>query len=522
LIAHQGSISDTIVHVITIYPIPQVNLGNDTSLCVGTNYTLNAANPGCTYVWSSGATTQTISVNSPGTYWVSVNNGHCTNSDTIQIDFHSLSVNIGNDTVICGASSYTLHAGNPGSTYLWSTGATTSSVTVNLSGYYWVSVTNAGCSGIDTIHISLSQPPIVNLGNDTVVCSGNPFNLNAAIPGGTYLWSTGATTSNISTNSSGTYWVSVSNGSCSNSDTIQINFQSLSVNLGNDTVICGASSQQLDAGNAGSNYLWSTGETTQSISVTTNGSYWVSVSNSVCTAVDTILVSFSLPPNINLGNDTILCPGNNLNLDAGNPGAYYNWSTGANTQSISVNQSGTYWLVVSIGNCFVSDTINVTVVPQLNLGGVISLCDNPEIVLSVPSNDTSFVWSTGSTDTTITITEPGSYWLSVERDNCILSDTLSVVGSVGYFYIPNAFTPNGDGLNDLYGPVCEGIPEYHFMIFSSWGELIFETNDVTQWWDGRYKGKIVKVGVYTWVLDYKTACDTDKRIHKYGIVVVVK
>ena len=97
-----------------------------------------------------------------------------------------------------------------------------------------------------------------------------------------------------------------------------------------------------------------------------------------------------------------------------------------------------------------------------------------------------------------------------------------MIGSDSYFYLPNAFTPNGDGLNDLYGPVGAGVLDYHFMIFSSWGELIFETTDPNQFWDGRYKGKIVKLGVYAWSLDYKTVCNSEHKIHKYGHVVVVR
>ena len=97
-------------------------------------------------------------------------------------------------------------------------------------------------------------------------------------------------------------------------------------------------------------------------------------------------------------------------------------------------------------------------------------------------------------------------------------DTLYVEGGYGDLFLPNAFTPNNDGVNDTYGPLCEGITEYSFMIFNSWGEQIFESTDTNHWWDGKFKSKHVPTGVYVWVIDYRSACE--KRFRKYGTVMV--
>ncbi len=163
---------------------------------------------GATYLWSTGATTQTIVVNSAGTYSVQVTQGGCTGNDAINITVNpSPVVNLGPDATICAGSSITLDAGNAGATYLWSTGATTQTILVNTAGTYSVQVTQGGCTGNDAINIAVNPLPVVNLGPDATICAGSSITLDAGNLGATYLWSTGATTQTIVVNSAGTYSV---------------------------------------------------------------------------------------------------------------------------------------------------------------------------------------------------------------------------------------------------------------------------------------------------------------------------
>src|SRR6185369_14009650 len=109
-------------------------------------------NPGSIFLWSTSASTQTISVNASGTYYVTVTTGSCTTSDTIQVTVvPNLVVNLGNDTSLCIGGSITLDAGNPGSTFLWNTSATTQTITANTSGTYYVTVTKGNCIVSDTV-----------------------------------------------------------------------------------------------------------------------------------------------------------------------------------------------------------------------------------------------------------------------------------------------------------------------------------------------------------------------------------
>ncbi|MFA4851831.1 MAG: gliding motility-associated C-terminal domain-containing protein [Bacteroidales bacterium] len=371
------------------------------------------------------------------------------------------------------------------------------------------------------VNVTTSVVP-VNLGNDTTICNSSSLALNAGNPVSSYLWSTGDTTQIISVSLTGSYWVSIINSGCTGSDTIDITFASpLIVSLGNDTTLCSGNSLILNAGNPVSSYLWSTGDTTQIISVSASGNYWVFVTNGSCSGKDTINVSFVSVPVVSLGNDTVLCPDASISLNAGNSVASYLWSTGAVTQSIIVFNPGTYWVKVTIGNCVGADTINISKVSDIELGSDVSLCNEPEITLDAGNMVSNYLWSTGDTTQTIMVAQPGEYWVKSNYKNCVLSDTVKVTDDYSTLYLPNTFTPDENGINDIFRGYGEGITFYDLKIFSRWGEFIFETKDINTGWDGTYKGRLVQIGIYVWVLDYQTVC-SDKNIRKYGYVMLLK
>jgi hypothetical protein len=190
--------------------------------------------------------------------------------------------------MFCQGGSVVLTA-SQGSSHLWSNNASAQSITVTSSGSYSVVVTNTtGCSaGSDVITVTVNAAPVVNLGRDTATCGC--ITLNAYNPGASYLWSNGQDYSMIKVCKSGTYWVSVSNGICITTDTIKVVVNPTPVV--NISVISGAT-VTLNAGNAGANYLWNTGASTQTISTTIAGQYFVTVTNQYgCSASDTTFIT---------------------------------------------------------------------------------------------------------------------------------------------------------------------------------------------------------------------------------------
>ena len=203
------------------------------------------------------------------------------------------------------------------------------------------------------------------------------------------------------------------------------------VNLGNDTSICTGQNLVLNAGNAGAQYLWSTGAVTQSIQVSIAGTYWVKVSNAGCAASDTMVLATRALPVVNLGNDTSICTGQNLVLNAGNAGAQYLWSTAAVTQSIQVSIAGTYWVKVSNAGCAASDTM-VLATKGLPVAAFTYVVNSQAVSFTNTSvNATSYNWlfGDGNVDNTTSpahvYANTGTYLVKLLSTNSCKTDTAS-------------------------------------------------------------------------------------------------
>lgn len=219
-----------------------------------------------------------------------------------------------------------------------------------------------GRGGIyDTVikYLDVLPKPKPDLGKDMLRCMGEEVLLDAGA-GTKYLWSTGDTTQTIKAVNDGKYWVQVSNFACIGADTINIAFlEKDDLTLGSDTTLCQGSSMQLKSAIIGAKYLWNTGSRDSAISVTQTGNYWLQTSVGDCSVTDTVQVTFLPPPSVNLGNDSMICEGDEWILDAKNPGAQYEWSTGEKTQQITVKKGATYWVKVIAGDCFATDTVTL-------------------------------------------------------------------------------------------------------------------------------------------------------------------
>ncbi len=507
------SASDTIN--ITVDPVPVVELGNDTTICEGNSVLLNAAYAGAGYVWSTGATTSSISVNNTGLYKVTLTLGGCTAKDSINVTISPLpTVNLGNDTTICQGNSVQLNATYNGASYLWNTGATTSSISVNTSGNYTVTNTLNGCTATDAINVTVNPNPVVNLGNDTSFCQGNSIVLDATYPGSTYAWSNGATTATIVVNTSGAYTVTTMLNGCSATDTKNITVRPLPyVNLGADRSVC--QMIQLNAAVAGSSYtyLWNTGASTNTLDVTTTGIYWVTTIDNGCSASDTINIIITPAPTLDLGPDQFICEYDSVQLIAFYPGASYVWSNGLTTSAIVVSKADQYWATASMNGCSVTDTVNVInkKMPIVNAGNNVILPQNASVQLNATqhNNNAAYLWSptTGLSNPAIPnpVASPltaTQYYLTVTSvDGCTAKDTLKI--DIQYpLNIPNAFSPNGDGINDkwMIGN-AEFYPGIKVNIYNRYGQPVFTSIGYNIPWDGTSKNKPAEPATYYYIIE---------------------
>jgi gliding motility-associated-like protein len=233
-----------------------------------------------------------------------------------------------------------------------------------------------------------------------------------------------------------------------------------------------------------------------------------------------------------LGNDTTLCYGEKIILNAGKNFKSYQWQDGSDGTTFKVNKAGTYFVMVldTCGNYF-SDTINIKEdSTSLNLLHENNLCNYDTALVSLNQDATNYKWSPQdeaiiannvlklfpSATTTFNLSAKSSY-------GCLLDDTLliKVIQCPEYFYMPNAFTPNHNGLNDLFKPTIAGkLEKYHLLIYNRYGQLLFSSNDLSEGWDGRFNGIEQASGVYVWVCSYKFF---DKEaVQKKGSVVLIK
>ncbi|WP_159023876.1 T9SS type A sorting domain-containing protein [Formosa sp. L2A11] len=507
--------------------------GEDQTICEGESVTLTATG-GSSYKWSTGETTQSITVspNETKTYSVVVTEGNVSNTAAVAVNVNALPVaNAGTDKTIEEGESVTLTAATGGASYKWNTGATTSSITVSPSQTtnYTVEVFNAGdCSDIDDVKVTVSATEIVvtaGVSADRTICEGESVTLTAT-GGSSYKWSTGATSQSItvSPNETKTYSVQVSEGHVSDIAEVTVNVNALPVaNTGTDKTIEEGESVTLTA-TGGVSYKWNTGATTSSITVspsqTTN--YTVEVFNaSGCSDIDNVKVTVSNTEIVVVayaGEDQIICEGESVTLTASG-GSTYKWSTGETTQSITVspNKTKIYSVQVSEGN--VSDTVEVTILvddlPTANAGKDKTIAAGESVTLTA-SGGSDYIWSTGAITSSITVSpnQTEVYTVEVYNDSgCYTEDSVTVtveafkveafeeaipVFEFGIF--PN---PTSDILNikisglmvsspirlsDMSGKVL-----YNEMIQSD-GSLKYETIDLSSYPKGFYMLSIYKYG----------------------------
>jgi gliding motility-associated-like protein len=299
------------------------------------------------------------------------------------------------------------------------------------------------------------------------------------------------------------------------------------VNLGNDTTICQTNTFVLNAGNVGCTYLWNTGSSasTQNLGISVSGVYSVIVTNIYgCKGFDTINVVFTSFLPVNLGNDTTICIGESVVLDAGISGAIYLWNTNATSQSINVTNAGSYWVAVNSNGCIGSDTIVVNTVPKptISLGNDTIMCPGDLIILTPGSGFTQYLWSDGATSNSINVNIPGNYSVTVSNGACFVSDEIIIEECGSEIWIPNVFTPNGDGINETFYPVCFNIDKISMLIFNRWGNQIFESSGNIAIWDGKYKGQFCPDGVYYYLIEYEQKGKSKELQKRHGSVTLLR
>ena len=480
----------------------------------------------------------------PGSYTITLIVENCTHdADTIQQTIYippcSVSISLENDTICLGECidlTATLDGGQGPFSIYWDNNivdTTLGPITVcpTITTTYNVHVTDSlGHTDSASATVLVMPNPSVYLGNDTVLCTGNLV-LDAQNNGAAYSWNNGSMSQSIVVDSSGLYWVQVALGICSDHDSINVSILSDQFNF-LDTILCQNDSLFLQVPDS---TIWDNGST-GSILIQNTGTYVATYSDSNCTVTDSIQVLFYAPSADFIGFDTIGCQPLNVIFTDASYTPYgsilsWNWNFGdgqfssLQNPSNNYNTAGQYSVSLEIEtNHGCLDSITKPLYIQVNPEPSAIFTLEPEHSIKVDETiqfsdlsigATSWLWDFGdghtSTDQnpTHSYSSYGTYIVTLTVQN-----QFGCSGTISYelhlnpdvqLYVPNAFTPNGDGVNDLFYPVGEGIEEIELQVFDRWGELIYISSSINESWDGTYKGIPAKSDVYVWKIKVKDA-----------------
>ncbi len=355
-------------------------------------------------------------------------------------------------------------------------------VTLSAAGTYTVTVTDAnGCSDTASVNVTIHPLPSVTATSNSPLCEGDTLKLFSAGGMGTYAWmGPNGYTSNVQ-----------------------------------NPVIPGAT-------------------------VGMSGTYKITVTDgNGCVGEDSVEVTVNPKPVITIASNSPVCEGKTLQLSAGG-GTAYSWigpngfsSTQQNPVIANVGQgaAGTYYAMVSNGGCTAMDSIEVTInpSPEITLKYSNDTCDKGkgriQALVSGGTEPYQYQWNTGSVGSEIGNLHGGYYYVVVTDGNgCSRMDSVTILNwaeDCPYFvYVPGAFSPNGDGRNDVLHLKGEGVVWIQFEIYNRWGNKVFESNDLSMGWDGTYKGQMQNTGVFVYILEAEF--ENGERIKKSGDITLLR
>ncbi|MEY4041316.1 MAG: hypothetical protein RL233_847 [Bacteroidota bacterium] len=429
------------------------------------------------------------------------------------------------DTIICPGGSVKLKSNIKAEAYKWSTGQTTDSIITKLEGWVYLDVYSKICYWRDSMKITIDRA-IVNALGDTTICSNDPINRDIyGAPGmAKYTWSNGATTRITTVKKTGKYYLTGETvNKCISIDSVTVSqYSPVKVVVG-DTTVCPSVVVTFDSKiNTGGNtsVVWSDGASGRTANISSPGLYWVKVTVGLCSTRDTFKLT-NFPYEFKMGNDLRYCEKIDTTLTITLPNVtQVVWNREITGPVFRLTAPGK--VVVELHNsygCPEKDSIDVKLFPNpiVDLGPDTSLCLSETPTLDAGPGMISYLWNTGATSQKIIGYDSGLYWVKVkDPEGCVNRDSVNLNKRKDAFpsiiFMPNAFTPNGDGRNDMY-PMNQYMVKgslYNVKLFNRWGEKIAEFTNPDMNWDGNINGKPAPEGVYIFMA-YWIGCDNEKR-----------
>jgi Leucine-rich repeat (LRR) protein len=438
-------------------------------------------------LWRTVAGNNTLTFNNiqttdAGTYYVRVTNPRAPlltlygRRVRIQVNCAGGAMSLSSSGLLCTGSSVTLTAPAGFAQYRWSTGAVTNTVTASSNGTYAVTVTDAaGCTNTATMVLTARVAPIAGITGSRTIC-GSPIALDAGAGFAQYRWSGGSTARIFSTNSAGTYTVTVTDvAGCTASATAVLTAGALAVpSLAGIPSFCAGSSTSITASAGFSQYRWSSGQSVAGISVSTAGTFIVTVTNAAgCTGTAAVTVTQNAAVSAAVTGATSICPGKSTTLNATAGQSAYRWSGGQTTQNIVANAAGTYTVTVTAATgctATATSTVAFSPLPTLTASATGATCtatgSNGGAVVTTGAGTApfSFLWNNGAITQNLNNISGGTYTVTV-TDSRQCTATATVVVRSGTLPQPSAVAKAADcdktnGSINL--SVASGNPPYQY------------------------------------------------------------
>ncbi len=512
--------------------------------CSGTATALPSGCVNYSYNWSSGQNGQTAIGLCAGNYTVTVTDATGNSSTSVVHISEPTSITITTTNLSsCGGSAIgsataSASGGTPGYIYSWNTGQSSQNVTGLGGGTYTITVTDKnGCFDTTTVHILSGAVPNATISGISTICAGQSTSLSAS--GGIfYKWNIGDTTRIITVQpaSPTTYSVIVTNANgctATSSQTVTVNPLPVGKISGLNTICFGESCKLTVSG--GSNYLWNTGDTSASITVSPSDTttYSVTISTKGCVGADstTTTVNVNPLPMPSITGVKSICLNQSTVLSAFG-GQMYIWNTGAFTQTITVSPKvdTTYSVTVYKNGCGSDTLLFMTVNPNpvVIISGGGAIMEGKTTQLTTTSGMLSYAWTPTTGLSCVSCFNPlaspdvnTNYCVTViDSNNCSGKACTEIDVGCGDVFVPSAFSPNSDGQNDVLYVRGKCIQSFSFLVFDRWGEKVFESENLAYGWDGKFKNQLCNSGAYTFYV--KGTLYDGSSVSKMGSVILVR
>jgi gliding motility-associated-like protein len=509
-------------------------------ICEGGNLTLNApTNAASNIQWepagiidNPNAATINAILSSSTTFTISYSDlcGIPHQHSVLATTLPSPVITVPDDSIVCDNSNLTLNATISGSytNMIWTTntgsitsGQTTPSPAVSGAGTYTFTAFNGICGVNDAMIISELLYPIATWSDSVYFCAGESVVLDPMSNATSFSWDIdGSTLPTLEINSGGNYSVLLYNNFCATAESIIAYEVSPPVlYLGQDQFLCIGETATINSNSTG---LWNTNVISNQITTNSSGVYSQILNTLGCISADTVNITFQFPPIVDLGNDTTICEGTILNLNASAIGT---WNTGSLATILPVSLPGSYSVIVNDGVCISLDSIEIFMdyPPMDVLPDSVTRCSDLPVTLNAGENlAETYSWSTSETSTSIIPPVTGTYTLTASNYCGTLTETIEIVYEKCQFslFVPNSFTPNNDGINDVWYPIFDQLNEIEITVFDRWGEPVFAGNKHSFFWTGNVRGGdyYAPIGTYSYKILYRSQFGDEEII--YGHILL--